>query len=243
MKTLEKEGKKTHKGLKITLAIFACLFIAAAGVAAWQMDNIMAFVEGMTQSPEEIELKMVENEFAVKKEVVKYTTGQEIRDMTPEEKEQVRKKELTCDEVVEKILQEEAQKPAPSQTPRPTLGPEAKTGQTAEEITSFYVGKMYGLQGVYMGRLDGLLASAVSEYNALPKEQRTNEAKQNLMFKYMGMANSLEAACDGEVNGLLASMETELSAVGGVLSIISTMRSAYKREKSLKRAYYLGKLK
>ena len=240
---MKKQGKKTHKGFKITLTVLACLLIAAAGLAAWQMDNIMAFVEGMTQSPEEIELKMVENEFLVKKEVVKYTTGQEIRDMTPQEKEQVRKKELTCDEVVEKILQEEAAKPAPSQTPSPSLGPEGKTGKTAEEITSFYVGKMYGLQGTYMGRLDGLLASAISEYGALAPEQRTNEAKQNLMFKYMGMANSLEAACDGEVNSLLAAMKTELSAVGGDLSIIGTMQSAYKREKSLKRAYSLGKLK
>lgn len=111
---------------------------------------------------------------------------------------------------------------------------------TQESIISKYVSKLYALEGKYLSAIEGVVASAKSAAKSKGLTKKDTSQLLAIGANYMGVINSLEASCDAEVEGIISQLTSELKSINGDTSIISTIRSAYSSEKSLKRAYYMN---
>ena len=111
---------------------------------------------------------------------------------------------------------------------------------TAESIISKYVSQLYALEGKYIGYIEGVVSSAKGEAKSKGLTKKDTSALLSIGAKYTSRINSLEASCDGEVENVISNLKRELNAIGADTGIISTIRSAYSNEKSLKRAYYMN---
>ncbi len=111
---------------------------------------------------------------------------------------------------------------------------------TAESIISKYVSQLYALEGKYIGYIEGVVSSAKGEAKSKGLTKKDTSALLSIGAKYTSRINSLEASCDGEVEAVISNLKRELNAIGADTGIISTIRSAYSNEKSLKRAYYMN---
>lgn len=109
--------------------------------------------------------------------------------------------------------------------------------------SSYYMMELYGLKSEYIGRLDGMVSAAISEYKSLDKKDQTRSKQLEIGSSYVSKASALEKQCDNEVASILKNLEAELIKEGKSTSIISTIKSSYTTEKNLKRAYYLNMFK
>lgn len=112
--------------------------------------------------------------------------------------------------------------------------------QTGTDIVAKYTAKLYGIRGAYQGRVNGIIASAKSEYAALPAEQQTSSAQSSILASKMGQAEALEAECDAKVNALLGEMSAELSAAGESTDSVNQLRNYYEDAKASQKAAYLA---
>jgi len=239
---------------KLIALIILVLIVAAAAVVVQKTDIISMLKYSREYTKEELDVMMKENSDRLDDEIRSYFDN-DLREYTQEEKEQLENGEITSDELIARIIAEKYKiagidgvdifgKESNMDKNTDTSGAAtSKPAKTAEEITGQYVARLYSLQSTYVGRLDSLLNTAASEFKALPKEQRTKTKMVSIASKYIPQGYSLESNCDSQVNGLLANLEKELKAIGADTSIVSTIRSHYQAEKSIKKAYYLSLLK
>ncbi len=224
------------KTWKILLIVFIVLLVLLAALAWWQHDNIAALRMAMTHDTQQIAEKMQEQDIALKKEIEQHFPDG-IRDFTEEEKAQIESGEVTEKQVLAKIISEAA----PSAEPTP----EKKIPTTAEkqqEIISRYTSQLYAMEAEYIGKIEGLIASAGAEYKQKRIPGKNNRSLQlSIAAAYTGKLTALEGECDGRVEALLSKMDAELSAIGADKAILTTIRNAYKGEKTAKRAYYMSK--
>ena len=222
--------KPLKKPLKITLIIILILFVGISAAAIWQRDNIKAFYMGMKySSPDEISKLMDDNDKIIEDALKEYNAG-EITELDEEQKKELESGTLTEQEAVDIVLGRKSGK---------TQGGGAKKDDTDEKISE-QIAKMYVLKAQYTSALEGLRASIISEYKALPKEKHTTASKEALGKKALGMAASLESSCDASVNAVISELKTILSESGRDMSLISSIQSAYNNEKQLKKAYYIN---
>lgn len=111
---------------------------------------------------------------------------------------------------------------------------------TAESIISKYVSELYTLESKYISAIEGIVASAKSEAKSKGLTKKDTSQLLSVGAKYTGNINSLEASCDAEVENVITNLTRDLNRLGADTSIISTIRTAYANEKSLKRAYYMN---
>lgn len=111
---------------------------------------------------------------------------------------------------------------------------------TAESIISKYVSELYMLESKYISAIEGIVASAKSEAKSKGLTKKDTSQLLSIGAKYTGNINSLEASCDAEVENVITNLTRDLNRLGADTSIISTIRTAYANEKSLKRAYYMN---
>lgn len=235
------------------IIIVLLILIAAAVFFINKYDLISALKYSQDYTKEELNTMMSENSEKLDDEIRTYFNN-ELREYTEEELAQLESGEVTSDVLLAKII---AEKYEDGDTAEPKVSSDTKSGTSvktssnasaagaseAEAITAKYVSRLYSLQGTYLGKLDGLLDSAISEYKAVPKEERSKTKMVSIASKYIPKGYALESKCDSQVNSMLASLKKELDAVGADTSIVSTIRSHYQSEKSMKKAYYLNLIK
>ena len=105
------------------------------------------------------------------------------------------------------------------------------------------VAQLYVLKSSFVSRLDGLYNQAVADYRALTPEQKKNDGKTTIANRYYSSAASMEAECDAQVSAILTKIEKLLKEQGSDTALIDKIKASYYQEKSLKKAYYINKLK
>ncbi len=256
----------------IIISVIAVVLMSIGVLAYTQADNIMGIFYSFKYSDEEIEKKMVENNLTYA-EGVEEVIGHPIREFTEEEEKQIKDGVATKEEIFEKIIKEELEKASNLPLDKNTedavsnqtgSGKEAaseKNNSKSQPKTpsapksnnagvsvpggnsSYYMSQLYSLKSKYIGMLDGMVSSAISEYKALPASQRTRSKQLEIGASYASRAAGLEGQCDAEVAAVLRNLESELRKEGKSTGVISTINSAYASEKQLKRAYYLNMFK
>ena len=202
----------------LTLAIF---------FVNWQLNNIKGVWYALKYNKTQIE-DMITNTNENLKQDIETVLGHSIREFTEEEKKEIENGLSTEEEVIEKIVREESKNNSTAQN---------------DNTVSRYVTELYKLKGRYIGILDGMVKSAVSEYKALDKSQRTRSKQLEIGANYVSKAVSLESECDQKVAAILSKVEAQLKKEGKSTDIIKTINNAYVSEKNLKRAYYLNMFK
>lgn len=81
------------KVVKVLLCILLILIVGVAGVVVWQWDNLMAVKTAFTNSPEDIQVMIEENDERVAQAIQK-VDGITVRDLTNEEKEELKNGDL-----------------------------------------------------------------------------------------------------------------------------------------------------
>lgn len=228
--------KKAWKILWIVLIILA---VAAAALLYWQRDNLAALRMAMTYDTQQIAEQMSAQDKALKQQIETYFPDG-IRDFTEEEIAQIEKGEITEKQALAKIIGEAATaaksaQASSAQTQTPTKE------EKEQEIISRYVSQLYAMESEYLGKIEGLISSAKAEYIQKRDGKNNRSLQLSIGAAYTGKLTALEGECDGRVNTLLSQMEAELDAIGADKTILSTIRTAYKNEKTSKRAYYMSK--
>lgn len=104
-------------------------------------------------------------------------------------------------------------------------------GQASESRLNQLIAQVYLLKSSFSGRIDSLIEQAKAEYIA-----NNCQNKAGIAGKYLRKGTDMEAECDARMESLLAEISSELQKTGGDSSIVSEIRSAYKNEKSIKKA-------
>ena len=63
------------------------------------------------------------------------------------------------------------------------------------------------------------------------------------MSSYLAKATALEKECDGKMDAVIAEMERLIKENNGDMSLTDTVFDTYVKEKSIKKAWYLSRLK
>ncbi|MHC1749602.1 MAG: hypothetical protein AB9856_15125 [Cellulosilyticaceae bacterium] len=221
-----------QKKRKIWLGVLGLVVVAVCSVGIWQRNNVQALVTAGTMDQDEIVTKIEVNKKQVEKAMKDYNITP-VRDLSFEEEERIRKGEITPQQAISNILKEQKAEEKEKKV---------DTSDDLQKIVQDAVSKMYGLKAQYVGKLGSVEQRAKSDYLSLPKAQRGMKGKQKIISKYVSYAMGLEGSCDGQVEAVLSELEVKLQKSGGDTSIVRTMRSAYKNEKSLKKAYYMSLL-
>lgn len=213
---------------RIFLIAAAIILVALVCLVFTQIDNIKGVLYSFRYSPEEIENMISENDDGLKRDLESFI-GHHIREFTEEENQQIEEGIVTKEQVIEKIVLEELKKNSDSASPNKDV--------------SCYITSLYNLKNEYIGKLDGMVKSAVAEYKALSKEERTRSKQLEIGAAYAKKAMALEGECDGKVSEIVTNIEKILKSTGQSTEIITTINNAYVSEKTLKRAYYLNMFK
>ncbi|MBP3337769.1 MAG: hypothetical protein J6L59_05125 [Clostridia bacterium] len=230
------------KFFKIFGIVLLCVAIVCGGVFVWQKDHIMAIINAVKYSDEELSEKLVSTQEELKQTVESFA-GEELREYTEEELGQIERGEVTKDEVMAKIINEAVEKKISKKEPEDTNEQKTKEKE-AEIIINEHIAQMYSLKSSYLGQIDAMLATAAAEYYSMAEGgAKGKETKQVLIPKYMGILSGLEKQCDAKVEGVLSSLMKELKARNQSLDIVKTIRSAYENEKSIKMAQIINEYK
>ncbi len=222
----------------IILSIIAVLLLSLTAVAVWQWENIQAVYLAVRYDREDIEaLEKQNNE--IMNSIVEKFSEEGISALPEEAVQMIYEGNLTEEEAVSIItgtatiqqIKENHKNPSPTQAP-------AASGNatTANPNVAALVAKIYMLRGDFVGRLDALVSQGYAEYKA-------GGSKKALASKYLSMGASLESQCDAQMNSILSQIEAELKKSGGDLSLVSQIRSAYRSEKSAKKAAIMSMVK
>jgi len=222
--------KKIRKRTLVILIVLAALIGGVCALTYWQWNNIMALKYATYTEEEQAQLTK-ENEEVLKK-ISEQLQIEDISALSDEAVEMFNKGELTEQEAVEIITGKttlEQIKIEKEENKGNTQGNE----EPKEANVSNLVAKLYVLRSSFVGRLNSLLSQAKAEY-------ANGGNKGAILAKYAGIAGGLEASCDAQVESLLSQIKAELERTGGDTSIVGKIRSAYRSEKSAKKAAILS---
>ena len=228
------------KPLKIFLIIlFAVVAVGGIFVAA-QWSNVKSWVLSSRYSTEQLQ-NMIMKDDEEREAAIDSITGLGIRELTEVEKKSIANGTMSETDALQRITNQEKQI---ANTETDTKAQEEKQKQArADEELSSLVGRVYVLEAKYSGAVEGLKASAISEYRSLPAEKHTESNKYAIAAKYLSRAASLESSCDSEIAGVLSRMEKVLVESGRDTGLVTQIRNTYYSEKSLKKAYYMSQYK
>ncbi|MCC8015138.1 MAG: hypothetical protein LIO87_08065 [Eubacterium sp.] len=245
------------KVLKAVLIFVLIIVVAAAALIIWQRDNIISAYKGITLSSEDIASEIADSKSVSEEALSQYETPV-LRDFTLEEEEMIRKGELTVEEAMTRILNEEDGESSSTQTETGSNEDTEVSGDTEGSNSSGSVSgsdsskvdentlvgnavkKMYSLKAYYIGRLGSLEAEMKSEYMALSADQRSKSAISSILASHMGEVNALQAEADSSVAAVLSDLSAQLSSIGADTSIVSTLQTQYQNEKNLRKSYYVS---
>lgn len=114
-------------------------------------------------------------------------------------------------------------------------------GNYQKELSAI-VAKVLILRERFENELKDLENDARKDYDALSSENRS-EKLASLASRYIARAGELENECDTEMNALITEMRTLIYQNNGNPSFPDTVLQTYWKEKELKKAWYMNKLK
>lgn len=207
---------------KIIIWSLVILILAALGFFGFRIwDNYVEPYLIATKHSEEELRQQTDN-----KKIIQDVTGLELREMTEEEKEAVKRGEKTESEIMEQIIKEALQH---------------QNLEAADAITAKYLGEIYALQSQYTGIVEGIIPQIKEYYYNLRNVEKYEKqaAITAATQKYMPQINSYESECDAKIEDILKRLEKELKDNSCDTSIVSVIKSKYSEEKDLKQAYYI----
>lgn len=233
--------KKTKK---VMLLIILILLISCFGIFLWQGDNLIAILNGMKYSQDELASKLDAEREELKTKVKEYTSSV-INDISAEDEEKLLKGQISLEELSEKyhlpldIMKEDI---ATKTDDIEIIESTDKTNneEKTDKAISDGVSRMYALKAKYVSKLGGLERSVIEQYSKLPADKQNESSKKKLVSENLGYVADLEKKCDDEVAAVLSSLEKELKALNGDVKIIKILNDAYENEKQLKKSYYLS---
>ncbi|MBQ7897146.1 MAG: hypothetical protein IJ323_01850 [Clostridia bacterium] len=143
------------------------------------------------------------------------------------------------------VTPEEPEKPAVTPAPNPeippavTPEPEPETPSADEEISSL-VAQMYVLKSEFTAALKNLENTTLKDYAALSNEEKTAEVKTKMMNEVLDTVAAMEKDCDTKVNAILEKLTALLTESGKELTLVESIRAAYKNEKTITKAEYIN---
>lgn len=251
--------------MKKRYAVLLIILLFVAALCFWQRNNIEALFIFATNDKASTERLIEENKEKLDEELKQYADVVP-RSLTPEEEEKIASGEMSISDAVKMLLDEtetestvesekgsgetksDSEAPSAAQ-PKEEPSSQPSPGQTVvkkndkekeNSIIKRYTAELYSMKAYYIGQLSQIEGRARSEFSAMTPAEKKNLSKAAFVGKYAGYATSLLGECDSRVNSLLSQMKSELSAVGGDMAIISTIRQAYESEKAARKAYYLN---
>lgn len=236
--------KKTKMSRRafVLLSVLIVIVILVSAVAVMQRDNISAAIKAFSYTEAEIDNMVKESKEKLESEIARKLPNM-VSDFTAEEEAKIMSGEMTLEDAVKLKKEELETKKKSVGVTEATASAAVSTDEKTAEIASAKIIEFYSLKAYYLGQLGQLEAKVIADYAALPDSKKNLVGKKEVAGKYMSVATSLLAQCDARVAALLGELENEINAVGGDLSIITTIKNAYENEKNLKKAYYMSKLK
>ena len=212
----------------ITLIILAFFIVGISGICYWQRENLKAVFYAVIYTDDRQKELQKESDRIIKELSEKFAE-QGLSELTEEAVKMLNEGTLTEDDAIKIITGEKTLEEIKEDKKNPE-----KTSKTDDnsKIASL-VGKMYVLRSTYMGKLNSLVGQAKAEIIA-------GKSKSAVASKYIGIAAGLEGQCDAQVESVLSQITEELKKTGGDLSLVSELRSAYRNEKSIKKAALLS---
>ena len=234
--------------------IFLCIlafFVIAIGVFAWMnFDNIKAIYKATRYNTEQIENKIAENEKKNEEMLQKYNQSN-IKPLSEEDSEKLTKGELTEEEAIKIVLGKTEGKPEEKTPQNPDEGngqetqkpeePQPQMSVEDEEKLGELIAKVYVLKGKYNKLIADENHSAAVDFYSLPKDQQTKEKKYERGVTFMRNVLKLQDECDAEMEIIFQGVTEILERNNMTTELVDEIRSAYKEEKELKKAYFVNK--
>lgn len=234
------------KWTQIMLIVLESLVIVGCAVVLMQKENIQAVYEGLTTAEADIKQQITDTKKEVDLALERYEL-KDIRQLTLEEEEQIKRGELSVEDAVKRIMPmieaegvEGASAEEALESDREQVQKASETEKKEKDIVKRYTAQMYTLQSKYVGLLGGLEARGIQALQAIPSEERTIQRMMDVGMPFVQEGLSLESQCDGEVAAVLETLKAELVAIEADYAIVETMKQAYDAEKRLKKAYYFS---
>jgi hypothetical protein len=140
-------------------------------------------------------------------------------------------------------VQPAAPEPAPPSPPEPAVPDPVRI----QAVIDSYEGGFAKLQDQGNSVIDGLIADAKTEYEALKESGAGKTAILNLAVSYMAKATAMENEIDAGFNALVSGLTGELEAAGMAETEINTyiaqLKATYKTEKDGRRNALLDRAK
>lgn len=229
---------KTWK--KILLCVLLLILVALVALCVWQRDNLAALKTSVSYSREDIAVMMEENDRKIAQSA-QSVEGVTVRDLTEEEKQDLRTGELNQEELLELLT---TQLPEQCVTPEAQPSPESPQPpvqeESAEKALSKCLAEIYLMKAEYTAWLEDKNQEAIDEYVALEESQRTTAAKYSIGMRCMREALEKEKECDARMEEMKEKIRVLLDKLGRDDSLIDEIQAAYEEEKELKKAYFLG---
>lgn len=233
------------KAYKIVLFAVLAVVLAAAVLAVWQWDNLMALRYGLTMDSGTLDQQMDRS----RQELQEAMDGLGLQnyDFSPEEVAALVEGTADPGETAKKVLRsqeedipprrrETVQTPPSEEAPREPAPPSAPAAPDLEEQIRLCVAEMYVLQATYEGKLDAIVQAAIEEYAA---GELTLQRKEQVVYSRAGEILDLEKECSGKVQDVVTRLRDLLRQAGRDDSLAVQIENAYQEQKNLKKAQYL----
>lgn len=227
----KKEQKQTRLPLAKNLLLLLVLLLAAAGAVIWHVRDELKSLEAARQyTAQELEEQLNENNQTVQDKVER-SNDITVRLPTKEERQALRDGELTSEELTDQLT-------APEEAEAEEV--QAQTQTLYQAALSELVAKTYVLRESYTNALEEMEDAAIADYRSL---KANGGSLASLVTDYLGQATALEKQCDQEMDDIVAQMQVLISENNGDMTLVDTVIQAYANEKSLKKAWYMSRLK
>ncbi len=239
------------KAWKIILSILIFFVVITTSLLVWQWDNIMAIYTGITVDETKLEERIAEN----KKKFSEIIENEQIFDQkvidgfSKEDEEKIAKGEITVEEAVDKLFEEEPEQGEnvktsenqPIQGQQNPTEPNQKDEKSAKqkELLQAAVKEMYTLKAGFTKRLADLEREGKRMYIADNGKNMTMENKLKIADYLMPQFVQAEKECDAKVETVLTTLSQGLKEIGADTSVVETIRKQYKEEKQLKKTQYI----
>lgn len=121
----------------------------------------------------------------------------------------------------------------------PPVTPTLSDAEVNEQISAL-VGQMYILKAEFVNSLKNLENTTLKEYASLSDDQKTSELKTAMMNHVLDEVSKMEKDCDTQVEEILTSLTKVLTDNKKDTSLVTSMREAYKNEKTITKAEYIN---
>lgn len=226
-----------RKKAGIVVLSIVLVLVMGIGVLLWTQINNLNAIRYAGYSQEERESVLAENQKEIDEKIQEMTLDP-LNPLSKEQEAMLQRGELSEKDALQIIMGNVA---GTNQKPETLQGGAGKTdkGKSSGSRVQELIARVYFLKASFTGQLDGLVAQAKAEYVA--QKKATGKAdKSSIAAKYIKKGYALEGACDGQMEALLSEISAELKRIDGDMSLVGQIRSAYKAEKSVKKAELLS---